>query len=102
MHGQSCRDLFERSVTVSLPEEVEAKRGDAAFHQHAGQGRIRCTVLAGKKPVAEDRDAVCTAAGDRQDCGDAMATRVVEDKPFFHGGDCSRVGRKAGTVRGKD
>ena len=94
MYGQSRRDRFERSVTVSMSEEVEAKRRNAAFRQHAGQGLIRRTVFAGKKSVAKDRDAVCAVVGDRQDCGDVMATRVVENKLFFHGGDCSRVGEK--------
>jgi hypothetical protein len=73
-----------------MSEEVEAKRGNASFRQHAGQGLIRRTVFAGKKPVAQDRDAVCPSAGNSQDCGDAMAARVIENDLFFHGGDCSR------------
>src|SRR5262245_36157173 len=101
MHGQSCRDLFERSVTVSLSDEIEAKRGDASIRQHAGQSLIRRTVFAGKKPMTEDRDAARASTGHCQDCGDAMAMRIIENELFFHGGDCSRVGRKvdAGQAR---
>ena len=53
MHGEGCRDLFKRSVTVSLAEKVEPKGRQAPFIEEAGQGSISRTVLAGEKSMAQ-------------------------------------------------
>src|SRR5262245_56330081 len=81
-----------------MSEEVEAKRGDIKFCQHAGQGPVRRTVFTGEKPVTKDCDAAWAAAGNSQDCRDAMTPPVVENQLFFHGADCSRVRRDAGAI----
>jgi hypothetical protein len=53
MHGQGCREFFERSVTLSLAKKVEPKGCQAPFIEEAGQGFVGCTAFAGEKSMAQ-------------------------------------------------
>ena len=85
MYSEGCRELFERSVTVSLAEKVESKGGDASFAEKAGQGPVGHTVLAGEKPMAQQGEACRRPIGRAQDRGNAVTLAIVKCQGFFQG-----------------
>jgi len=85
MQGQGCRDLFERSVTVSLAEKVEPKSRQTLFIEEAGQGPVGRTVFAGKKSMAQYGETRRWSVRAAQDRGNAVTMAIVKRESFFHG-----------------
>ena len=83
MYGQSCRDLFERSVTLSLAEKVEPKSRQALSIEEPGQGLVGCAVLAGEKSMAQQGETRCRFVGRAQDGSNAMAEAIMKCQGFF-------------------
>src|SRR5437588_10637114 len=84
MHGEGCRDLFERSVTVSLAEKVEPKGRDTSFVEEAGQGLVGRTILAGEKSMAQHSETRRRSVRHAQDGSNAVAMAIVKGQSFFH------------------
>ena len=85
MHGQGSRDLFERSVALSLAEKVEPKGGQALFIKEAGQGSVGRTVLAGEKSMAQHGETRRWAVRRAQDRGNTVTMAIVKCQGFFQG-----------------
>jgi hypothetical protein len=85
MHGQGCRALFERSVTVSLTEKVEPKGCQAPFIEESGQGPVGRTVLAGEKSMAQHGETRRWSVRRAQDGSNAVVMGIVKCQGFFQG-----------------
>ena len=86
MYREACRDLFERSFTVSLAEKVESKGCDASFAEKVGQGLVGRTVLAGEKSMAQHGETRCWSIRRAQDCSNAMTMSIMKCQGFFFQG----------------
>jgi hypothetical protein len=86
MYGEACRDLFERSFTVSLAEKVEPKGCDVLFIEEAGQGLVGRAVLAGEKSMAEHSETRRRFVRRAQDGGNVMTMSIMKCQGFFFQG----------------
>jgi hypothetical protein len=84
MNGQGYRELFERSVALSLTKKVEPKRRQTLFIEEAGQGLVGRTVLTGEKSMAQQGETYRWSVWRAQDRGNAVAVAIMKCQGFFH------------------